>query len=164
MRRRGRQPIRIRSVHTPLRMTSMMDILTVLLLFLLKSFVVEGEVITPVAGVELPESSSEVTPESAVVIAIFEDNIMIDSELVASVSAEIAEGDLVIEALADRLEATRARSEKIAAARGEDPAQFAGRVAIQGDRNIEFAILQRVMYTCNVGGYENVSLAVVGTS
>ena len=50
MRRRGRKRIQIRSRHTPLRMTSMMDILTVLLLFLLKSFVVEGEVITPVPG------------------------------------------------------------------------------------------------------------------
>ena len=46
--------------HRPerLRLTSMMDILTVLLLFLLKSFVVEGEVVTPVPGVELPSSSA----------------------------------------------------------------------------------------------------------
>ncbi|MCK4774074.1 MAG: biopolymer transporter ExbD, partial [Candidatus Krumholzibacteria bacterium] len=63
--------IKIRSVHTPLRLTSMMDILTVLLLFLLKSFVVEGEVMTPIPGVDLPESSSDTTPRAAVVIAIF---------------------------------------------------------------------------------------------
>ncbi len=50
----------------PLQLTSMMDILTVLLLFLLKSFVVEGEVITPVPGVDLPESSSETTPHASV--------------------------------------------------------------------------------------------------
>jgi biopolymer transport protein ExbD len=164
MRRRGRKRIRIRSRHTPLRMTSMMDILTVLLLFLLKSFVVEGEVITPVAGVELPESSSETTPQSAIVIAIFEDNIMIDSELIASISDEIAEGDMVIDALADRLVSSRKRSEDIARRRGEDPDLFEGQIAIQGDREIAFEILQRVMYTCNVGGYENISLAVVGTS
>lgn len=164
MRRRRSRRRDVRAQMSPLRMTSMMDILTVLLLFLLKSFVVEGEVITPVAGVELPESSSEVTPESAVVIAIFEDNIMIDSELVASISQELAGGDLVIDALAARLHKARERSLKIAVARGEDPEDFEGRVAIQGDRNIEFEILQRVMYTCNVGGYENVSLAVVGTS
>ena len=126
MRRRGRQPIRIRSRHTPLRMTSMMDILTVLLLFLLKSFVVEGEVITPVPGVELPESSSETTPQSAVVIAIFDDNIMVDSELVASVSDVVAQPDLVIDALAVRLDEVRRRSEEIAVRRGEDPADFEG--------------------------------------
>ncbi len=44
MRRKRNRRIKIKSVHTPLRLTSMMDILTVLLLFLLKSFVVDGEV------------------------------------------------------------------------------------------------------------------------
>ena len=145
-------------------MTSMMDILTVLLLFLLKSFVVEGEVITPVAGVELPESTSETTPQSAVVIAIFDDAIMIDSELIASVSNENSEGDLLIDALADRLDAALEKSLQIAERRGEDPDLFEGQIAIQGDREIEFEILQRVMYTCNASGYENISLAVVGTS
>lgn len=164
MRRRGRRRIKIRNRHTPLRLTSMMDILTVLLLFLLKSFVVEGEVITPVPGVELPQSSSETTPKSAVVIAIFEDNIMIDSELIASVSDEIADGDLLIAALADRLNAAREQSLRIAERRGEDLDAFEGQVAIQGDREIEFEILQRVMYTCGASGYETISLAVVGTS
>ena len=164
MRRRGRRRSHIRDRHTPLRMTSMMDILTVLLLFLLKSFVVEGEVITPVAGVELPESTSETTPQSAVVIAIFDDAIMIDSELIASVANENSEGDLLIDALADRLDAALEKSLQIAERRGEDPDLFEGQIAIQGDREIEFEILQRVMYTCNASGYENISLAVVGTS
>ena len=45
--------------HRPerLRLTSMMDILTVLLLFLLKSFVVEGEVVTPAPGVHETNSA-----------------------------------------------------------------------------------------------------------
>ena len=164
MRRRGRRRTNVRNRHTPLRMTSMMDILTVLLLFLLKSFVVEGEVITPVPGVELPQSSSDTAPQSAVVIAIFDDNIMIDSELIASVSEENSEGDLLISALADHLDETRAKSLGIAQRRGEDVDAFEGQIAIQGDREIEFEILQRVMYTCNASGYENISLAVVGTS
>jgi biopolymer transport protein ExbD len=162
-RRRGRRA-HIRNRHTPLRMTSMMDILTVLLLFLLKSFVVEGEVITPVPGVELPRSSSDISPQSAVVIAIFEDNIMIDNELIASVSHENSQGDLLITALADRLDVARNKSLRIADRRGEDLDAFEGQIAIQGDREIEFEILQRVMYTCNASGYESISLAVVGTS
>ncbi len=72
----GRQP-------SPLPLTSMMDILTVLLLFLLKSFVVEGEVITPVPGVDLPESSSEAKPRASVVVAIFDHTVMLDGRMVA---------------------------------------------------------------------------------
>jgi len=160
--RRNRR-IKIRSVHTPLRLTSMMDILTVLLLFLLKSFVVEGEVITPIPGVELPESSSESSPQASVVIAIFDDTVMMDGMVVASVSETVASGEMFIETLAARLDLARERTMEIARLRGDDE-EFGGKVAIQGDREIDFAILQRVMYTCSVSGYEDIALAVIGTS
>ena len=163
MGKRNRR-IKIRSVHTPLRLTSMMDILTVLLLFLLKSFVVEGEVINPVPGVDLPESSSKTSPKASVVIAIFDDTVMMDGEAVASISDAVAVGDAVIELLALRLEEAREKAEAIARHRGEVEGEFEGRVAIQGDRDINFAILQLVMYTCSVTGFEDISLAVIGTS
>jgi biopolymer transport protein ExbD len=161
-RRTRRRQIRVRSKHAPLRLTSMMDILTVLLLFLLKSFVVEGEVISPVPGVNLPESSSIATPQASMVVAIFNDTVLLDGVAVARISQETS-GDLLIEALADRLDEARDRVIEIQRLRGE-PREFHGRVSIQGDRNIEFAILQRVMYTCSASGYEDISLAVLGTS
>ena len=163
MRRRRDRRITIRSVHTPLRLTSMMDILTVLLLFLLKSFIVEGEVITPVPGVNLPESTSKTTPRAAVVIAIFDDNVLLDGHLVAKVSSVVDSDDLLIEPLADQLDQSREKIIEIARRRGSKE-EFSGEVAIQGDRDINFAVLQRVMYTCTVSGYGNISLAVIGVS
>ena len=163
MLKRKNRRIRIRSAHTPLRLTSMMDILTVLLLFLLKSFVVDGSAMTPVPGVDLPESSSEASPKSSIVIAIFDDAVMLNGEAVASVSDAVASDGLLIESLADRLDETRGTATAIARRRG-DPEDFIGKVSIQGDRDIDFAILQRVMYTCSVSGYEDISLAVIGTS
>jgi len=162
MRKRNRR-IRIKNVQTPLRLTSMMDILTVLLLFLLKSFVVDGGVITPVPGVELPESSSKTSPKASVVIAIFGDNVMMDGEVVTTVSDAVASGDLVIESLAARLDEARTTATNIAKHRGIEE-EFFGKVAIQGDREIAFEILQRVMYTCTMSGFEDISLAVIGTS
>ncbi len=159
--RRARKPVNRRAA--PLRLTSLMDILTVLLLFLLKSFVVGGEVVTPVPGVDLPESSSETTPKSAIVIAIFGNNVMMDGELIITVSAAVDADDMYIEALAERLDAAREKIAEIARYRGDDE-EFSGRVAIQGDRDINFEILQRVMYTCSITGFENISLAVIGTS
>jgi len=144
-------------------LTSLMDILTVLVLFLLKSFVIEGEVISPVPGVSLPESSSNTAPQSSIVIAIFNDSVMLNGEVVASVSRSVSSGDLLIAPLADKLDAARAQSAEIARLRGT-PEEFKGKVSIQGDREIDFAILQRVMYTCSVSGYEQISLAVIGTS
>ena len=141
----------------------MMDILTTLLLFLLKSFVVDGEVITPVPGVDLPESSSTTAPQASIVVAIFDDTIMMDGEVVARVSKASASGDLLISPLARRLDDAREKATEIARLRGGGE-EFRGKVSIQGDREIYFAILQRVMYTCSASGYEEISLAVIGKS
>ncbi len=160
-RRRRRRPRNRRTAA--LRMTSMMDILTVLLLFLLKSFVVDGEVVTPVPGVDLPESSSDARPEQAVVVAVFDDSIMLDGETVGSVARALAGDDLLIAPLADGLTRTRTQGAEIARRRGDGDA-FRGRVSIQGDRAIPFALLERVMYTCSQSGYADISLAVIGVS
>jgi len=159
----GRRTKKIRYRHTPLRMTSMMDILTLLLLFLLKSFVVEGEALTPVPGVNLPESTSETTPQASIVIAIFDDAVMMDGEVVVTISRAVTMDGLLIEPLARRLDYARETSMKIARRRGSEE-EFRGRVSIQGDRDINFEILQRVMYTCSMSGFEDISLAVIGTS
>ena len=140
-----------------------MDILTVLVLFLLKSFVIEGEAVTPVPGVALPESSSQTAPRSAIVIAIFNDTVMLNGEVVATVSKSVGSDDLLINSLAQRLEETRAQAVEIARLRGAAE-EFDGTVSIQGDREINFAILQRVMYTCSASGYDHISLAVIGSS
>lgn len=140
-----------------------MDILTVLVLFLLKSFVIEGEAVTPVPGVALPESSSKTPPAASIVIAIFHDSVMLNGEEVATVSKSVATGDLLITPLAKRLDETREQATEIARLRGSKDA-FDGKVSIQGDRDINFAILQRVMYTCSASGYDHISLAVIGNS
>ncbi len=163
MARHRRRKVKRNSRTTPLRMTSMMDILTVLLLFLLKSFVVDGEVINPVPGVDLPESSSEDTPEESVVVAIFDDTIMIDGDVVATVEAALAADDLLIAELADRLTESHDIAAEISRRRGSED-EFRGRVSIQGDRDISFAILERVMFTCTYSGYADISLAVIGVS
>ena len=152
-----------RRTQAQISLTSLMDILTTLLLFVLKSFVMEGEAVTPVPGVTLPESTSHATAQSAVVIAIFDDVVMMDGEVVAKVSKASRSRDLMIEPLADRLEAAREKSLEIARHRGETE-EFAGKVSIQGDRNIHFAIVQRVMFTCSQSGFENISLAVIESS
>jgi len=139
-------------------MTSLMDILTVLLLFLLKSFVVDAETVTPVPGVNLPHSSSEETPQESLDIAILDNGILLGGELVCS-AEELARGDLYIESLGRGLEAMRKRSEHIASLKKQEPRRT--RVTVQGDRDLEFQVLERVMFTLSESGYPNISLAVI---
>ncbi len=163
MSKRRDKRVNPRRAQGQISMTSLMDILTTLLLFVLKSFVLEGEAVTPVPGVTLPQSTSQAAAQSAIVIAIFDDVVMMDGEVVAQVSKASRSRDLMIKSLAARLDEARAKSEEIARLRG-DQEEFIGRVSIQGDREINFAILQRVMYTCSQSGFETIALAVIEAS
>jgi biopolymer transport protein ExbD len=151
------------STQAPIPMTSLMDILTCLLLFVLKSVVLEGEVINPVPGVNLPESSSNTSPRTSIAIAIFDDVVMMDGEVVTTVSKAKGSSTLLITPLANRLDEAYEKSVEIAKLRG-DKEEFRGKIAIQGDKDIDFSILQRVMYTCSHSGFEEISLAVLEKS
>jgi biopolymer transport protein ExbD len=160
-RRNGRSR---RARGTPrLKITSMMDILTVLLLFLLKSFVIDGEVATPPPGVELPMSSAEESPETSLVVAISREAILVGDEPVATIAEALAGDEPFIEALAVRLDAARERMNEIAIRRGH-PEPPEPRITIQGDRDLEFQVLERVMATCSSGGFDQLSLAVIRDS
>lgn len=129
---------------------SMMDILTVLLLFLLKSYSAGGEVMVPRPGMKLPESTAEEAPRASLVVSIDGDAIQLGDEKVATIAEVTASGDAGIPALAERLPA---------AAPGADGKPSA--VTIQGDRTIEYSLLRKVMFTLSQRGYDNVSLAVL---
>src|SRR6185503_20721733 len=127
---------------------SMMDILTVLLLFLLKSYVAGGEVMVPPPGIRLPASTAEQPPQTSLVIAIDADEIVVGTDRVSTVTDALSGDGLEIRALTDRLLLTRQQAEELARLRGETgPAKLSA--TIQGDRTIEFRVLERVMYTLN---------------
>lgn len=157
-RRKGRHASA--STRIPrLKMTSMMDILTVLLLFLLKSFVVDAGVVAPPPGVALPSSTSEDTPEAALVVAVTDDAILVGERPVTTVSAALAGDDLLIPELETELLAELDAMDRIAERRQR--VADVRPVTIQGDRDLEFRLLQRVMYTCNAVGFDELALAVV---
>ena len=141
-------------------LTSLMDILTCLLYFVLKSFVAGGEATVPPPGLELPKSTAEQPMVTSLVIAIDKEAILVGSERVVSVHDALASDRMSIEPLADRLRAAREQMHEIAILRGG--ADTVTRVVtIQGDEDIEFRVLQKVMYTLNEGGFQDIALAVI---
>ena len=143
-----------------LTLTSMMDILTTLLFFVLKSYVSGGEVTVPPPGVTLPRSNVSANMRTSVVVAIDHDDIMMGGERVASVKDVATSSELLIAPLAERLDAARAQMDDLARRRGEEGPQ-ARLATIQGDADIEFAVLQRVMYTLDRSGFPDIALAVL---
>ena len=143
-----------------LTLTSMMDILTTLLFFVLKSYVSGGEVTVPPPGVTLPRSTVNADMHTSVVVANDHDAIIMDGEKVASVHDLVASDELMIAPLAKRLEEARAQMDDLAARKGEKK-EVSRLATIQGDAGIEFRVLQKVMYTLDRNGFPDIALAVL---
>lgn len=160
--RGGRRRRWASKLHGPsgLSLTSLMDILTCLLFFVLKSFVAGGESTVPPPGMTLPSSTAEHQQSTSLVVAIQQDAIYVSGERIASVNEVLTDEDLVIAPLAERIQVARAQMDQIAAQRGAK--QTTNRlVTIQGDSDIEFRVLQKVMYTLDQGGFPDIALAVL---
>lgn len=154
----GSRRARTRNQPVQLRLTSMIDMFTILLVFLLKSYSAEGQIITITKDLRLPDSTAEQPPISSPIIKVTQNLIILDDEAVAELEPTYRENNLEIPALRRSLAEKRILAERL----GErDPnLSFKGNVTIQGDRGIEFRILKKIMFTCGQEGYNNIYLAV----
>lgn len=141
------------------QMTSLVDVLTVLVFFLLKNFSSEGDIVTQTKNLELPYSSSMTKPEQALTVAISPMHILVDGAPVALVAEEWERGGTDIPSLGRLLEERRKQTEQIA--EYDQSVKFDGKLSIQGDKKIPYWLLQKVLATCGENGYSSFSLAVM---
>ena len=69
-----------------LNLTSMMDMFTIILVFLLKSYSVAYIALKPPAGIELPKSSSSELPKRYLAVDVKADGIFVEKKLVQKLS------------------------------------------------------------------------------
>jgi biopolymer transport protein ExbD len=144
-----------------LTLTSMMDMFTIILLFLLKSYSSEGEILTVDKRLKLPVSISTQSPRPRFVIQVTTDEILAEGEKVEDIENALRSGDYLIKPL---LTALNKNTETIAFVAKNNPnMKFTGEVVVQGDRSIPFALLKKIMYTCGQAGYNGISLAVTSS-
>lgn len=143
-----------------LQLTSMIDMFTILLVFLLKSFSAEGQMVTLTRDLRLPESSSQQAPRVLSVIAVTQEWILLDGRPVLRLSQITPQSPLVIAPLREELLRLRSISEGIASL-SSDLQGFRGSISIQADRDLPFEILKRIMVTAGQVGYANLHLTVL---
>jgi biopolymer transport protein TolR len=141
-----------------LNLTSMIDMFTILIVFLLKSYSTEGMMLTVAPDLKLPASTSVNPPRSGSVVAVTNQWILLDGKQIAKVDDIAASGELVIPKLANELKHIRTISDRV----GEISSNwgFKGTIAIEGDRDIPYLVLKKVLYTCGQIGYNDMMLAV----
>ncbi len=134
------------------QLTSLIDVMTILLVFLIKSFSVEGNLVTPSPDLVLPISTSKKPPKPVCTIEISKTAVLSEGDIIARIDDFKNNDSLLIPLLFDWMLVQKTKC--------DDP-RHAKEVLIQSDRDVEFNIVKRVMYTCSKAGLSNFSILVL---
>ena len=154
--RRIKRMARNRGKIGKMNLTSLMDVFTILVFFLLVN---SGsvELVEAPKDVKLPESREESKPRETVVISISPEDVIVQGRAVARV-AEILEDEAgSMDPLAARLAELKENIVGPATMAVADSQE----VTILADKSVPFIVVRKIMSACTGEGYENVSLAVI---
>jgi len=155
IKRMGRNRVKIGKMN----LTSLMDVFTILVFFLLVN---SGsvEILDAPKEVSLPESRVESRPRETVVIFISPDEVLVQGKLVARVE-DIMNGE---EDVLNPIHARLAELKENIVGVSTLTVAASREVTILADKSVPFMVVKTVMSTCTNQGYENVSLAVTQKS
>jgi biopolymer transport protein ExbD len=160
-----------------LNITSMMDMMTIILVFLLKSFGATAITVEPSDQLKLPISTSKIEPKVAVSVVIRKDIIYVDEKAVlntVTTSDQAAPGQqiygvdpsektgTVIPKLYDAFLSAAETAKAIGnIAKDRDDMKFKGKVLLQIDKDIPFSLVRDVMYNAGQAQFSEFEFIVI---
>ncbi len=149
-----------------LQLTAMVDMFTIMIVFLLKSYSTSAVQIAPHADLKLPYSSSYTHPVEALRLVVALDGIYVDDRKVVELTEGQIEKEVLdksdsefIRPLFEELDRHAKRSQEISEINVEH--QFEGTVVMQADSRLNYEVLKKVMYTSSMAGYADMKLATM---
>jgi biopolymer transport protein ExbD len=139
---------------TGMMLTSLMDIFTVLVLYLLVNQG-DGVNLEPPPWVVLPESAVDTIPRQSIVISLTQKDVLIQGEPVVSIAEVSTSPDAEIDAIRQRI-----LQIKETAAKQKNQIGVNTEVTIVADRAVPFKVLKKVMLSSSNAGYGKISFAV----
>jgi biopolymer transport protein ExbD len=152
-RRMGRLS-RFRPKVSALNLTSLMDVFTILVFFLVMN---SGSEVLDAGDLALPESVIDTKPVETVVINIGREDVLVQGEPVARVADIIAAGNGDVVPVMTRLAELQ---ERVIGVRTQAVAQSTA-ITILADKSIPFSVVKQIMSSCTTQGYTRISLAVI---
>ncbi len=151
-----------KAAYASLMLTSLVDVMTIVVIFLLMNFSANGEVLYMSKDIKLPDAYHGAMLERAPVISVSADAVTFDGKMLLS-TADLEKGDVLnVPELEDSLREEKRRYEQIHANDPDHP--FRGLVNVQADRRIPFKVIKRVMFACNQSGFANINFAALSRS
>ncbi|MCG6909771.1 MAG: biopolymer transporter ExbD [Deltaproteobacteria bacterium] len=153
--RRIRRMERNKKKVLSLPLTSLMDVFTILVFFLLFHSG-SSEILETPRQIKLPDSIVEAKPRETVVIMVSPEIVLVQGEAVINTDQLLDADELSVPEIADRL----AQLERNIIGIHSKAAVDGKEVTILADKMIPFRALKKIMSTCTSSGYGRISLAV----
>jgi hypothetical protein len=158
-----------------LNITSMMDMMTIILVFLLKSYSTDDISVAGNDDLILPISSALKPPKLAVNVVVSQADILVDGEPVVRLEEVVDEetgqpkiqippgakrGSKIID-LFDKLVSKAETSKGLGDRLGDDEFGFKGQVLMQCDKRLPFSVIREVMYTAGQAQFGEFRFVVI---
>lgn len=132
------------------QLTSLVDVMAIILVFLIKTFSTEGNIVTASTDLELPVSTSTKQPKPQWSIEIARDMVMSEGTVIASTKTYAKQDSLLIPELYKWLDKKR-----------KQRADSSSQVLLQCDKEVAYTIVKKVMYTCSKASFTDFSILVI---
>lgn len=151
-----------------LNITPMLDMMTIILVFFLKSFSVSVENISLSDDLMPPKSTSQVKPHQAVEVTITKSAILVENRIVAAVKRGEVDSSVkrdgqsgyLITPLLTTLQKHTTRLKKVEKmTRGKMP--FKGELVLISDQTIPYRLISEILYTAGQAEYGKYRLVVL---
>lgn len=148
------------SMIADLNVTPMVDMLTMLVIFLLMTFSASGELLAINKDIVLPKAFHAVDLKQAPVIGLSNKQILLNSEFVmdASEAHQDKYPDWKLTPLWEGLQLKREQWKAY-----HPTEKFEGAVIIQSDQSVPFSVVKMIMHTCALAEYGSLNFAVQKT-
>lgn len=146
-----------------LNITAMMDMMTIILVFLIKSYTASSVTVTASEDVRPPLSTTRSTPKDTIAITVTPKSILVgDKKRVSLVNMAVQPGDLEGKRILPLDAALKKEVEKLKYIAERNPnAPFNHEVSIIGDKRIPYDLLSSVLYTAGQNELENFRFIVL---
>ena len=154
--RRIRRMERSRKKTPGLNLTSLMDVFTILVFFLLANSS-SSEVLATPKMIELPASVVEAKPRETVIIMVSPETVLVQGEVVINTPELLTSGNDSIPEITERLN----QLERNIIGISTKGIIASKEITVLADKTIPFRVLKKIMLTCTASGYGKISLAVI---
>ncbi len=146
-----------------LNITAMMDIMTIILVFLIKSYSTSSVTVTASEDIRPPVSTTRQTPKDTIAITVTPKAILVgDRRKVELINMQVQKGDLEGKKILPLDAALKKEVEKLKYIAERNPAApFNHEVSVIGDKRIPYELLSSVLYTAGQNELENFRFIVI---